>query len=223
MAKGSNTTRSGGANTRASSVASRSGGRITVDSGYPQSTLDEAQRRLDALNAEFGFNPDVHFINKKFIDVSNTREALGRRAKDNTLELGTEANRIPNEGIVVDHEYGHLFDVRPIFHPESMRRLLKINKEGSMIYKNYHKKMDELQQMKKDPLFPKWKKLDKIYQEARRDARGTRDADTYKFTNIKEYAAETFAIVRLHGLAKAGERAREFYRIMITLPKHKAE
>lgn len=205
MAKGSNTTRSSGASAKAATANISKGSNVTVDNGYPQSTLDEAQRELATLNAKYGFNPQVHFINAKIVSEVD-KKALGIHTEDNTLNIGTEAMNVHNMGRVIDHEYGHLFDVRAMPPLKQMKSLLKLNKEGSPIYKRYQQLKEEFKEMKSSPLFPKWEKLDKIYNDAYKDAKKYGGASEYKYKNIKEYAAEVFSGAQLRGVSKLGER-----------------
>lgn len=221
MSKGSNTTRSG-ANTRAMSVINGNS-HIIVQDGFPKEVLDKAMLRLNELNSEFGFNPDVHFLNKEG-GFGHFESGVGAaRAEENRIEVGVKASTIENDGYVIDHEYGHLFDVKNLTDLREIKRMIKLNPDKASFREKYQKLKSQNEAIKSNSLYPKWKRLNEIYKEDYNFAKENGGVDKfYKYTNLKEYAAENFALVRRVGLSNIRDKEiAEFYNILISLPRTK--
>lgn len=215
MAKGSNTTRNSGASARSASATS-TGSRVTVDSGYPQTTLDEAQRRLASLNAEFGFNPDVHFINTKQGMGGVHRTAAGHLDEENaSIQIGTLATSTLNWGVTIDHEYGHLFYVPYKPNLRQAQNLLKLNAHNERASSALKEYISWGKGLKNNPNYSKWERLWSLY-----DHHKNSIGDAYAKKDIKEFCAEIFAGYRSgNPKVTSNKDFREAYKIITSLPK----
>ena len=172
------------------------------------------------LNEEFGFNPDVELINKEYAVAAV--KAVGKTFGDeNKIRIGSKyAIAKIHDGYAIDHEYGHLFDVRVQPDLKEIKKMLKLNPNNEYFKNKLSQKQKELDAYKRSPNFSKWQRLDAIYKGLKKEM--PKGLHSYKFTNLEEFAAKVFA-GHFYG-ANHGSSQKlydEAYNIIISLPRKK--
>lgn len=128
--------------------------KIHVEDGVPQEHVEFIKDRLKKLNDEFGFYPDVNIINKREISAG----VAGKYYGDGHIDVGLYKRE--DMGYLIDHEYGHIFDIRIEKNLNQFKQLVKLNPNN----KNFMDKLNEAkaynEKLREDK---KWAKLKSIY------------------------------------------------------------
>lgn len=175
------------------------------------------------LNDKFGFCPDVELIAKDVLAQGKHSFEAGVCDPDkNKIQIGMEyAMKTLNDGYIIDHEYGHLFDVRIEPNLKDVKNMVKLNPNNEYFKNKLLQKQKELDAYKKSPHFEKWQRLNAIYKGLRKEL--PKGLHQYKFTNLLEFAAEVFAGHQYGRKYDNQKLYDEAYNIIVSLPKKKVK
>lgn len=196
---------------------------MTVERGFPTEYVKVIESQLASLNKEFGFYPNVVLKNDKVLFEGKHKIEIGYcLPQQNKIELANiNPKAIVNDGYMLDHEYGHLFDVRVMPTDKDIKAMLKLNPGNAYFEKKLAQKQLEIKDFKASPHYQKWKRLDEIYKTLKKDLPKGLAKEIYRFTNIKEFAAEVFCGYRRGKKFLRQDLYDEAYKLIISLPQVK--
>ena len=186
--------------------------KIHVEDGVPKEHVEFIKDRLKKLNDEFGFYPDVNIKN-----TFKVSESAAGEYHDGDGYINVGLYKLGDFGYVIDHEYGHIFDIKNSKDLKPYKQLVKLNPNNKKFMdklneaKAYNKKLSEDK---------KWVKLKGIYDKLRKEPE-LKSSYAIK-GGFKEFAAEMFALGRKvigNSNFKWRKEYKDAYDLIIQFPR----